>query len=278
MGSFLSVGGGGEEAHSVKNSTAVINNISLPFTSEQSSSTSNIPVCMTHGLGSKNPRAKSHLNDDWLNQVLIPGSRKAQCPYVAYTTRGHGESTGWEASADTDIEQFQWKRLGSDMIEIAKFAGLNSFVAAGSSMGSATALYAAIQNPAKVKGLILVRPPTAWKEREDRRKYLLASAGKCKERHPEEKNFLVLEGTAYSDLPPKEQSRVYSAVQCPVLILALKGDEGHPLSTAYALSKLLKQSVLHVAESESAANRQWPAIIANFLREVSSDSRFGSSF
>jgi DNA-binding ferritin-like protein len=44
MGSFLSVGGGGEEAHSVKNITAVINNISLPFTSEQSSSTSKKPA------------------------------------------------------------------------------------------------------------------------------------------------------------------------------------------------------------------------------------------
>lgn len=166
------------------------------------------------------------------------------------------------------MEQFQWKSLGSDMLAVAEYAGLNAFVAAGSSMGSATSLYAAIENPAKVKGLIMIRPPTAWDSRRSRRENLLKSAEKCKEKHPDELNYLVLRGTAYSDLPPKESTHVYESVKCPVLILAVKGDDAHPLSTAYELSKQLKQSVLHIAENETAASKQWPAIISNFLIEL----------
>jgi pimeloyl-ACP methyl ester carboxylesterase len=38
---------------------------------------------------------------------------------------------------------------------------------------TATALYAAIHFPERVRAVIMLRPPTAWKERLDRRKILL---------------------------------------------------------------------------------------------------------
>ena len=144
--------------------------------------------------------------------------------YASYTTRGHGESTGWEATAESNPEQFQWKNLAADMNGVSQYIGLKSYVAAGHSMGAATALYTALAYPSRVRGLILLRPPTAWEERVSRRGKLLENADRCKEANPEEPHYLVLQGTAYSDLPPKENKREYASIKCPVLILSIKGD------------------------------------------------------
>lgn len=45
-------------------------------------------VIMTHGLGNNNPRVKSHSNDEWLQNVMIPSSQLAGTSYIAYTSRG----------------------------------------------------------------------------------------------------------------------------------------------------------------------------------------------
>ena len=80
----------------------------------------------------------------------------------------------------------------------------------------------------------------------------------------------VLEGTAYSDLPPLGQSN-YNTITCPVLILAYKDDPAHPVSTAEGLYKELQATKqctsveLHVMESERDANEKWPNIIRIFL-------------
>ena len=47
----------------------------------------------------------------------------------------------------------------------------------------------------------------------------------------EERNYLVLRGTAYSDFPPQGDAE-YRKVRCPVLILTVEGDASHPDSTA----------------------------------------------
>ena len=39
-----------------------------------------------------------------MNDVLIPGAKLGLNSYIAYTARGHGESTGWEESAKDDPE------------------------------------------------------------------------------------------------------------------------------------------------------------------------------
>ena len=45
-------------------------------------------------------------------------------------------------------------------------------------MRTATSLYAAIENPERVRALIMVRPPTAGKERAARRQNLLSKLSK----------------------------------------------------------------------------------------------------
>lgn len=50
------------------------------------------------------------------------------------------------------------------------------FVAAGSSQGAATSLYAAMHNPSVVRAVIMIRPPKAW-DRNPKKK--LESADAC---------------------------------------------------------------------------------------------------
>ena len=62
------------------------------------------------------------------------------------------------------------------MLEVAANYGLEPVIVGGSSMGSASALYASIQEPSLVSGLILMRPPTAWEERLNRKPQLMQAA------------------------------------------------------------------------------------------------------
>lgn len=131
-----------------------------------------------HGLGSVNPASKSHLNDEWVD-LLLNSSQSVGMPALSYTARGHGGSFGWESSAETDPSQFTWENLSYDMRDVCDYFEMKSCVVSGSSMGSATALFAAVHFPEKVSGLIMIRPPTAWEDRLHRRKNLLSSAKKC---------------------------------------------------------------------------------------------------
>ena len=141
----------------------------------------NITVLLTHGLGSKNPRKKSHVSDEWVTSILIPGVQKAAASYVAYTSRGHGGSYGWESSGLSDPEQFHWRRLGMDMLAIGRYHNIPSFVTCGTSMGSATALYAAMQDPRAVRAVIMLRPPNAWTRNPHKK---LSQAEECRQRNP----------------------------------------------------------------------------------------------
>jgi pimeloyl-ACP methyl ester carboxylesterase len=235
-----------------------------------------------HGLGSKDPLQRGHHTDKWID-LMRNAVISLPTNVVAYTARGHGDSTGWESTAETNPEQFTWRYLANDMLAIADAHEIGGFVAGGSSMGSATSLYTAIKEPTRVKALILVRPPTAWQERLDRRKFLLGAADRLKEsmekKHPTDEgrpthnvhsSHFVLRGTAYSDLPPVD-SKEYNTIQhIPTLILTIKDDPAHPVSTAEALHKALPQSLLFVAEEPAQAFAEWPAIIQEFVRSLRS--------
>lgn len=221
---------------------------------------------------------------------------------VLYTARGHGSSTGWQSTAASNLQQFIWCNLSRDLLALAvDHIGCETFVAAGSSMGSATALYAAIQEPDRVRGVIMARPPTAWQERSQRRRHLRASADRCQSAEEEllqkkrkemgsSKYFeadgdvgidnsggdivyhCVLRGAASPecDLPALDSEvEAYKRVTCPVLLLALSGDDSHPLSTATALHQVLPQASLHIAEDEMSAIETWPSIISSFLQQIS---------
>jgi hypothetical protein len=237
--------------------------------------TAYVPVIAGHGLGPKNPKTKSHVGDTWvslLNDTVAAVEMGLRPPCISYTARGHGESRGWEDTAESDPTQFTWRALSGDMVAVADHYDVRRFVAAGSSMGGATALFAAALHPDRVAGLVMIRPPTAWAERLARRKFLLSSAAKCAEEMAStgERYHFVLQGAALSDLPDPAaaQGNEYAAIRCPVLLLTIEGDESHPVSTATTLHALLPQSSLHVAPTAEAAVAAWPAIVRDFLAVV----------
>lgn len=225
-------------------------------------------LLLLHGLGAKNPKIKDHTTDDWTRlvaHVAFPHTSSV----TFFASRGHRGTAGWEATAESDIDQFTWSRLSRDMLQVADVVSTTGkVIMGGSSMGSATALYAALHNPGRVAGLIIVRPPTAWEERRARRIHLLSSANKCqKMNEPGERYHFVLQGTANSDFPPLSDP-VFSSVLCPVLILAIENDDSHPLSTATQLRNVLPSAELVISADLQAAWQEWPEKIVNFIEKV----------
>ena len=136
-------------------------------------------------------------------------------------------------------------------------------------MGSASALYAALQQQVeesgvRVAGLLLVRPPTAWEERLVRRPQLLQAASDLQSAKPDSPYYNVLLGSAVSDLPPHQA--LHHILDIPVLILTAEGDPTHPVSTAQELSQLSEDLTLVVSESYDLGKLEWPQHIADFLR------------
>jgi pimeloyl-ACP methyl ester carboxylesterase len=218
-----------------------------------------------HGLGAKNPKETSYFSDKWID-IINKGAKTSMGNTILYTARGHGDSYGWQDSAESDLNQFTWNSLSWDMLNVSNHFGFPNFVAGGSSMGAATALYSAINFPDKVKGLIMVRPPTGWSERLERRKYLISSANKCKDKNlPGEKYHFVLLGAATSDFPSVDEVSTYERIICPTLILGVRNDDTHPESTAIILSRLINQSELYFVNNFDEAVNLWPKIIKEFL-------------
>jgi 3-oxoadipate enol-lactonase len=229
--------------------------------------------------GPKNPKVKDHTNDSWIDiareaALSATGDQTGSHSVVAYTARGHGASVGWEMTAAADPEQFTWSRLATDMNEVAKHCFPEKpYVCGGSSMGSATALWNAIHHPTLVRGVIMIRPPTAWEERAARRKNILSCARKLEAANASngELFHLVLRGTAYSDLPlpaVSGEEDMYGRIACPVLILTVEGDESHPVYTAQVLHERIPVSTLHVAADPDEAKATWPGFIQEFLKNL----------
>lgn len=230
-------------------------------------------MILGHGLGVGNLRKRNHVTDKWIRLASSACLHTNDVGVISYTARGHGDSTGWESTAHSDKAQFTWERLAGDMLEIvdnfsSPSSPSSSFLAGGSSMGSATALFTAIQNPDRVRGLLLMRPPTAWESRAKRKQNLLSVAHKLlSEEEPGEQYHNVLLGAAEADLPPLD-SDLYSRIQCPVLILTIAHDDAHPVSTAEGLLGVLANASLHVSEDVETAAQTWPDLISDFVRSI----------
>jgi pimeloyl-ACP methyl ester carboxylesterase len=208
---------------------------------------------------------------------------------VRYDAPSHGRSP----LAPSAAEQ-RWDRLAAAMLSVADSAGFESFVAGGASMGAATTLHAAVQQPERVRAMVLVIPPTAWETRAaqagvyrigmqiveeqgiealvelERQVPGAGPLGDPTIREAFEKHLLdmapralvrIFEGAIGSDLPPRE---AIAQLQQPTLILAWTDDPGHPLSTANELLQLLPHADLHVAESLDDVRSDWPKKLADF--------------
>lgn len=212
---------------------------------------------------------------------------------VRFDARGHGQS-----AASFDCADYRWPSLARDMLALAASLDPGPVVLGGVSMGCATSLHAATIEPARVAGLVLVAPPTAWATRPRQACFynltsslvdwlglvpfrLLASipvpasdspvaalqAAMVDELARADSRVVAatLRGAAQSDLPAPE---LLGSVRVPALILAWEGDPVHPVSTARRLAKLLPCAELHVAAT-LAQIRAWPALVERFVRSFS---------
>ncbi|MGE9696350.1 alpha/beta fold hydrolase [Streptomyces sp. CH6] len=205
---------------------------------------------------------------------------------VAYDARGHGESGG-----RPEPDAYEWGALAGDMLALADHFSPEAPVAAiGCSMGTATALHAALRAPDRFFALVLTAVPTAWETRAAqaglyRRMAALAAedpagldalraaapvppifAGREQGTGDVRASLLpaVLEGAARSDLPAPE---TLARITVPTLVLAWDTDPGHPVSSAETVARHIPGARLSVARTAPEVE-EWGQVAADFLREA----------
>ena len=83
---------------------------------------------------------------------------------IRYDARGHGQS-----GSTPEPEGYAWSELAHDQLALADALGVGTYVTAGASMGCATALWAAVHDPARITALVLAIPPTGSETRAEQR-------------------------------------------------------------------------------------------------------------
>jgi 3-oxoadipate enol-lactonase len=238
-----------------------------------------------HGLTSSMDREDAR---GWIDWSRVRAIRRV----LRYDARGHGES-----ESTTELDGYSWANLARDQFALADTLGIGRYVAAGASMGCATALHAAEQDPGRISGLILVIPPTAWATRAAqvgmyRAMADLVEAGDHETlvrdaaqnpppdplvddptRPTEFAELLattdpvrlarVLRGAGTADLP---DPAAIAAIEVPALILAWTGDPGHPVQTAARLQEVMPHAELALATTPAGMAR-WTDRIVGFLRD-----------
>jgi pimeloyl-ACP methyl ester carboxylesterase len=220
------------------------------------------------------------------------------CHVVRYDARGHGTADGPD-----DPAAYRWPQLARDRLALMDELGIDRAVLAGASMGAASALWATVLAPERVRALVLVIPPTAWSTRPAQsRQYRLGAtilsaplgdraflaAARVGPKPailrdelapladhlvdgmaaiPRTRLAAILRGAADSDLPAPDE--LADAVgDRPVLVLAWDTDAGHPVSTTEALAAALAHAEVHVA-TEPADVLRWPQHVATFVAALS---------
>jgi pimeloyl-ACP methyl ester carboxylesterase len=168
-------------------------------------------------------------------------------------------------------------------------------------MGAATALHAADIAPERIRGLVLVIPPTGWETRAEQAgvyeqgaaliesggiERVIAAGALIAPPDPfvDDPDFHArradgmrswepqrlahaMRGATRAQLPTRQQ---IGSITCPALILAWTSDPGHPVSTADELARLLPHAIVHVDSTADAVAR-WTSHVAAFLTEIDRD-------
>ena len=103
--------------------------------------------------------------DNQLNFFNFQPNSTSNYEIIKYDARGHGKST---AGVNHTANDWKWNNLAKDMRKVANKLNIGEYVLGGASMGCATAIHAALQEPERVKGLVLVIPPTSFDIRSSR--------------------------------------------------------------------------------------------------------------
>lgn len=208
---------------------------------------------------------------------------------LRYDARGHGES-----ESTPELGGYDWPEMGLDQLDLASELGIGRYIAAGASLGTATALCAAIAAPERIDALVLVIPPTCWATRAEQAGRYELMAGVVEQhgpaaliagldaapipdpllddelRRPRQEAALraadperlarAFRGAGGADLPPPN---AIASISAPTLILAWTGDSGHPVSSASQLHDLIGGSELHIS-STAADYATWTDRIVEF--------------
>lgn len=237
----------------------------------------------THGL-------MSCIAGELAGNVVPFDKIQKQSRFIIYDARGHGES-------DDDMlsQHHHYDFLAGDMLSVADHFNIESCYLGGTSKGAATALWAAVNAPNRVKGLILHAVPDGWEWRDDTRnlheQVLQALGGMGVEKfceqlklspmpesmrgleqkrdidltqladHPTETALAILKGAAASDLPPMDQ---LAMLRMPVKIFAINQMPGHSVDVAMQLETLLPNAELFVANNQDEL-REMTQQVAEFI-------------
>lgn len=171
-----------------------------------------------------------------------------------------------------------WNAMIEELMGVADHQKYDSMILGGCSMGSGTALHAAIRFPERVKALILVTPPPAWELRTSIKKVYEKVALKAnseyipqlikriihlnedppaffEELRPGTRQRLlelrlgfdphyyysIYHGGAISDFPTHDQ---IAQIKVPTLIVTDPDDLNHPIEIAREINKLIPDSEL----------------------------------
>ncbi len=212
---------------------------------------------------------------------------------VRYDARGHGLSETTSA-----LDGYSWRELALDQLALADALEIESYIAAGASMGCGTALHAVATAPARVDALVLAIPPTGWESRAgqvdqwEQVARVIETEGvepviTAREAvappdpyalDPDHRGrqaagtrswdpvrlAQVMRGAATADLPTRD---TIAGIGVPTLILAWTGDPVHPMSTAEELHSLIDDSQLQVA-STSNDLASWSSVVARFVADL----------
>jgi len=212
---------------------------------------------------------------------------------LRYDARGHGRS-----ESTPDLDGYGWDELARDQLALADAVGIDRYVAAGASMGAATALHAAVIAPDQILGLVLVIPPTGWETRAEQvavyeqgaalvaehgvepliragaavpppdplvgdPEYRAIRAAALRSWDPQ-RLALAMRGATRAQLPTRDR---ITSIGCPCLVLAWSGDPGHPVSTAEELATLLPHADVRVA-STAGEMATWSSTIGEFVDRI----------
>ncbi|GAB19587.1 putative hydrolase [Gordonia effusa NBRC 100432] len=237
------------------------------------------PVVWAHGIGSAATTQEAAGHFDWR-----PISKRHRL--IRYDARGHGHSSGGLTPTE-----YTWPELGADLLALLDVvAGSGQVDAVGTSMGTASIVYAALAQPDRFRRLVLTTPPTIWDTRPGANLARLASAKLLEDKglaalqalnadQPASPALVgarryvtpvrvraaqyaaVLRGSAQTDLPA---AKALESLDKPTLILSWTGDPSHPVSSAEALASALPNAELVVASTPQEHER-WGELAATFL-------------